>query len=226
MVTGDYVLTAMSKKNAAAQSPSRSAYEPSVLFQPLEDDGTFPNSRLASVLYRLAVKLAGHDPAAVFEQLFAENGWDGSWLKGIYPFHHYHSTAHEVLGVYRGSVKVRLGGERGVVHDLGPGDVVIMPAGVAHNNLRSTGDFGVVGAYPQGQSPDMNYGRPGERPRSESNFCCTEVASPYPCFGTRRWRGRAEGDGLVNLLDAENRKSKVRKVTNGPTTSSTAISIM
>ena len=100
MVTGDYVLTAMSKRSTAAQSPQRSADEPDVLLQPLEDDGVFPNSQLPLVLYRLAVKLAGHDPTAVFEQLFAANGWDGSWRDGIYPFHHYHSTAHEVLGIY------------------------------------------------------------------------------------------------------------------------------
>jgi uncharacterized protein YjlB len=185
----------MSKRNATSQPPSKPASEPEVLLQPLEDDGVFPNSRLPLVLYRLAVKLAGHDPAAVFEQLFAANGWDGSWRNGIYSFHHYHSTAHEVLGVYRGSARVQLGGERGVVHDLGPGDVVIIPAGVAHKNLGSTGDFGVVGAYPQGQIPDMNYGRPGERPRSESNIRRVALPKADPLFGVtgplmENWGGR------------------------------------
>ncbi len=85
------------------QSPSKSTNEPDVLFEELQDDGIFPNSRLPLALYRLAVKLAGYDPAAVFEQLFAANGWQGSWRDGIYPYHHYHSTAHEVLVVYRGS---------------------------------------------------------------------------------------------------------------------------
>ena len=130
----------------------------------------FPNSRLPLLLYRMAVKLPGQDPAKIFEQLFAANGWHGSWRNGIYPYHHYHSTAHEVLGVYRGSAKVQLGGERGVVHDLGPGDVVIIPAGVAHKNLGSSGDFGVVGSYPQGQNQDMKYGRPGERATADYNI--------------------------------------------------------
>ncbi len=173
----------MNKRSTATQSPSKPASEPDVLLQPLEDDGVFPNSRLPLVLYQLAVKLAGHDPAAIFEQLFAANGWDGSWRNGIYPFHHYHSTAHEVLGVYRGSARVQLGGERGVVHDVRPGDVVIIPAGVAHKNLGSTGDFGVVGAYPRGQNPDMNYGRPGERPRSDSNIRRVALPKADPLFG-------------------------------------------
>ena len=173
----------MNKRSTATQSPSRFADESDVLFEELKDDGIFPNSRLPLVLYRLAVKLAGHDPAAVFEQLFAANGWDGSWRNGIYSFHHYHSTAHEVLGVYRGSARVQLGGERGVVHDLGPGDVVIIPAGVAHKNLGSTGDFGVVGAYPQRQIPDMNYGRPGERPRTDSNIRRIALPKADPVFG-------------------------------------------
>lgn len=174
-------MTATSTKTAEIKSPSKPADEPDVLFQEPKDDGIFPNSRLPLVLYRMAVKLAGHDPAAVFEQVFAANHWLGGWRDGIYLVHHYHSTAHEVLGVYRGSARVELRGERGVVHDLGPGDVIIIPAGVAHKNLGSTGDFGVVGVYPQGQNPDMNYGRPGERPRTVSNI--SRVALPKADFG-------------------------------------------
>ena len=70
-----------------------------------------------------------------------------------------------------------------MVHDLGPGDVVIIPAGVAHKNLGSTGDFGVVGAYPQRQIPDMNYGRPGERPRTDSNIRRIALPKADPVFG-------------------------------------------
>lgn len=183
MVTGDYVLTAMSKKSVATQSPSKPANEPDVLFAELQDDGVFPNSRLPLILYRLAVRLEGRDPAAVFEQLFAENGWVGSWRNGIYPYHHYHSTAHEVLGVYRGSARVQLGGERGVVHEVLSGDVIIIPAGVAHKNLGSTADFGVVGAYPEGQDWDMNYGKPGERPGADRNLRRVALPKADPVFG-------------------------------------------
>ncbi len=157
--------------------------EPQVLVWKLEDDGAFPNSRLPLVLYRRALLVPERDLAATFEHLFAVNGWHGSWRDGISRYHHYHSTAHEVLGVYRGSAKVQLGGERGIIQTVDPGDVIIIPAGVAHKNLGSSDDFGVVGAYPEGQDWDMNYGRPGERPRVERNI--SEVALPNadPIYG-------------------------------------------
>ena len=113
------------------------------------------NPRLPLLAYPAAVELSVQDPASRFEQLFASNGWTGSWRNGIFPFHHYHSTAHEVLGIYSGSAVAQLGGENGVTLSLNPGDVVIIPAGVGHKRLSSSGGLGVVGAYPSGQSPDV-----------------------------------------------------------------------
>lgn len=63
----------------------------------LGDDGTFPNSRLPLLLYRQALLVPERELAATVEELFGANGWQGSWRNGIYPYHHYHSTAHEVL---------------------------------------------------------------------------------------------------------------------------------
>jgi uncharacterized protein YjlB len=136
----------------------------------LADDGTFPNSVLPALIYKAAVAARGGDPAAAFETLFARHGWEGSWRDGLYTFHHYHSTAHEVLGVYSGIVHVQLGGERGVTVDLETGDVVVIPAGVAHKNLAASSDFKIVGAYPAGTSPDLRYGKPGERPAADRNI--------------------------------------------------------
>lgn len=154
-----------------------------MLAKHLRDDGVFPNSGLPLLVYRGAVRLPEHDPAATFERLFAANGWEGSWRDGIYPYHHYHNTAHEVLGVYRGSARVQLGGERGVVQEVHPSDVISIPAGVAHKNLGSTADFGVVGAYPAGQGWDMNFGRPGERPRAEGNVVRVPLPKADPVYG-------------------------------------------
>jgi hypothetical protein len=57
-----------------------------------KDDGVVPNNpKLPFILYRSPVSLADDfDPAAVFEELFARNGWRNSWRNGIYDYVHYH----------------------------------------------------------------------------------------------------------------------------------------
>ncbi len=149
------------------------------------DDGRFPNNeKLPLVVYQNAVKLPQRDPAATFEEIFHANGWGNSWRNGIYPYHHYHSTAHEVLGISRGEAAVRLGGdERGQTFEVHSGDVIIIPAGVAHKNLGSSPDFQVVGAYPKGQKWDMNYGQPGERPQAERNIAQVPLPQTDPVYG-------------------------------------------
>jgi len=127
-----------------------------VIAHMLEADGEIPNNaRLPLLVYPAAVALDVPDPASVFEGLFASNDWVGCWRNGIFPYHHYHSTAHEVLGIYSGSAVAQLGGDGGVRLSLQPGDVVIIPAGVGHKRLSSKGALGVVGAYPGGQQPDI-----------------------------------------------------------------------
>lgn len=121
----------------------------------LHRDGDIPNNPvLPLLLYRQAVALPAGDPASIFETLFSRHGWPGGWRNGVFAFHHYHSTAHEVLGVFAGSATVQFGGDGGECFDVGPGDVIIIPAGVAHKNIRDD-SLGVVGAYPNGQRPDM-----------------------------------------------------------------------
>lgn len=158
--------------------------EPRVVAHLLRDDGEIPNNpRLPLLVYKNAVTLGAGDPAAVFERLFTANGWAGSWRNGVFPFHHFHSTAHEVLGVYAGSASIRLGGESGVTLEVAPGDVVIIPAGVGHKKLASRGDFGVVGAYPAGQHPDICRG--GRREFDERAGEVARVALPAmdPVYG-------------------------------------------
>jgi len=76
-----------------------------------DDDGAIPNNpRLPFVIYAGALNPEDQDPAALCEDLFASHGWIGAWRDGIFAFPHYHSTAHEVLGIARGKAEVRLGG--------------------------------------------------------------------------------------------------------------------
>ena len=146
----------------------------------LPETTAFPSSPLPVLLYRAA--LAQPDPD-VFEQVFEKHGWTSAWRNGLYTFHHYHSTAHEVLGVYRGSVRVRLGGEQGVELALQAGDVVVIPAGVAHKNEGAAPDFAVLGAYPSGTGPDMQYGKAGERPSADQRIQALALPAADPLQG-------------------------------------------
>jgi len=141
---------------------SETARHPTIETFVFEDDGIVPNNRLPLVVYRGALPASG-DRAAACERMFAANGWPDAWRNGIYPYHHYHSAAHEVLGIARGQARVTLGGEHGETVELRAGDVVVIPAGVAHKRESASGDLLVIGSYPRGQRPDMcraDAGRP------------------------------------------------------------------
>jgi len=114
------------------------------------DDGRIPNNpTLPLVLYRGGIDLAGTpDPEDVIEKTFAANGWSNMWRNGIYPYPHYHSMIHEVMGVARGRATVRFGGKHGEEIEVASGDVVILPAGTGHQCLKQTPTLVVIGAYP------------------------------------------------------------------------------
>ena len=150
----------------------------------IKDDGTFPNNEcLPLLVYQGVLKLPSGDPARGVEELFHANDWGGSWRNGIFCYHHYHSTAHEALGVYGGQARVQLGGPAGPEFDVRGGDVIVIPAGVAHKNLGFSPDFRVVGAYPAGQRPDMKTGEAGDRPQADRNIGKVALPKMDPVFG-------------------------------------------
>jgi uncharacterized protein YjlB len=146
-----------------------------------KDDGKIPNSKLPLLVYRNALRSG--ITAAKLKKQFAANNWTNSWENGVYSFHHYHSTSHEVLGIYSGSAKLHFGGENGEKLKVKAGDIVIIPAGVGHKNLGATSDFGVVGAYPEGRDWDLLKGEPGERPTADKNIAALPVPETDPLLG-------------------------------------------
>ena len=149
----------------------------------LEDDGRFPNSELPVIIYRSAWKLSYLFPSSFIIRHFEKNNWTNAWRSGIYDYHHYHSTTHEVLAVYKGKTKLLLGGSKGKVVDIRKGDVIVIPAGVAHKNLEPKNDMKCVGAYPKGQDYDMNYGKHEERPNSDLHIQQVPLPETDPVFG-------------------------------------------
>jgi uncharacterized protein YjlB len=149
------------------------------------DDGGIPNHpRWPVIVYWNAVQLPRTlDSAAVMEDLFKSNGWGDSWRNGIYDYLHYHSRIHEVLGVARGSAKVRLGGDRGRTFKFSAGDVVILPAGTGHQCLAASKDFLVVGAYPPSHTYDECRGTAEEHERSVGSVEKVKRPGKDPVFG-------------------------------------------
>lgn len=123
----------------------------------LARNGWVPNHPTLPVLiYRGAAGIGtAPDSAAALEALFHHHGWQPRWRSAIYDFHHYHSSAHEVLGVAHGTATLVLGGPGGHEVQVRRGDVVLLPAGTGHRLLRAEEGFQVVGAYPPEQSWDI-----------------------------------------------------------------------
>ena|SRR5688572_13598086 len=150
----------------------------------LTADDAFPNNGLLPLLlYRQAFSIAENETDTI-KEIFATNRWTNSWVNGIYDYHHYHSTAHEVLVALRGSARVQFGGPNGVTLTFEKGDVVIIPAGVAHKKIDDADGFTCFGAYPEGQQYDMNYGKPGERPTADENIKKVPLPENDPLFGS------------------------------------------
>jgi uncharacterized protein YjlB len=84
-------------------------------------------------------------------RLFADHGWGGAWVDGVFDFHHFHSTSHEALAVVAGAATIELGGPQGKAFDVAAGDVLVLPAGTGHRRATARDGFTVVGAYPAGQ---------------------------------------------------------------------------
>ncbi|WP_050022358.1 MULTISPECIES: cupin domain-containing protein [Chryseobacterium] len=148
-----------------------------------KDDGSIPNSKFPLLIYKNAFSQRGSKGGDWLEERFATNGWTNTWRWGIYPFHHYHSNTHEVLGVFSGGALLQMGGEKGEKIQVKAGDILIIPAGVGHKCITHSDDFTVLGAYPSGLSPDLMKGEKSERPAADQRIAKVKLPSADPLTG-------------------------------------------
>lgn len=148
-----------------------------------KDDGKIPNSKFPLLVYKNAFTEKSLEGASWLEKQFAKNNWTNSWRNGVFSYHHYHSISHEVLGVYAGNALLHMGGENGQKLEVSAGDVLIIPAGVGHKRLKSSHDFAVVGAYPNGSDYDILRGEPGDRPKAQQNIAKVPLPDYDPLTG-------------------------------------------
>ena len=149
-----------------------------VVHQVIGESGDIPNNdQLPLILYKNALDLTTDDPDDEFQKAFDANGWGNGWRdQVIFSYHHYHSQAHEVVGIARGTATIQFGGPDGPVFEVEAGDVALIPAGVGHCRLDDAPGLSVVGAYPPGQSADVK--RQGEAAGPGIRACVSAVPLP------------------------------------------------
>lgn len=145
-----------------------------------DDDGYIPNNpELPVILYSGVFK---QHPMEI-EPTFKLNNWRNSWIDGVFDYHHYHSNAHEVLGVRAGSAMLLIGGKYGEPVEVRTGDVLVLPAGTGHKKLKCSANFEVVGAYADGKEYNLKTGQSNERPQVLKDIQNVDVPSMDPVFG-------------------------------------------
>ena len=147
----------------------------------LAPDDRMPNSALPVIVYRRVAE--GEALDLLFRETFVANGWAGLWTGAIFGYDHFHSNAHEVVGVFSGQAQLGIGGKSGVKIDVAEGDVLILPAGMGHRRIRADHDFMAVGAYPSGQEVHDIYTDLSECPNYRQRLDAVALPKQDPIYG-------------------------------------------
>jgi uncharacterized protein YjlB len=145
----------------------------------IKDTGDIPNNPELPVIVYQGV----FNDNLNMESQFQLNNWTGTWTGDVYDYHHYHTNTHEVLGVKSGKATVLVGGDAGEKLELKAGDVVVLPAGTGHKKIDSSEDFEVVGAYPNGNKPDLKEKDPEGRTQALSQIKNVPLPETDPVYG-------------------------------------------
>ncbi|HEY8933890.1 MAG TPA: cupin, partial [Cyclobacteriaceae bacterium] len=147
-------------------------------------NNNIPNSSFPLVIYKNVFASRGDSGAEWLETHFQKCGWSNSWRNGVFPYHHYHSITHEVMGVYSGNDILQFGGPDGQQLAVEEGDVIVIPAGVGHKNIRTSHTLKVVGAYPEGMEYDVMLATPSDYKKACANLREVPFPTTDPVFGT------------------------------------------
>ena len=149
----------------------------------------FPNcAPLKLPLLILKRSFPAKTSATEIEQKFSSNGWDPAWRYSMFPFSHYHSNTHEALAIFAGQALLQFGGDDEVFvqEQVEAGDVILVPAGVAHKQVKASGGFTMVGAYPKGAPQwDCLEGKGGHSEKTAAEDIISKVSLPPadPVYG-------------------------------------------
>jgi uncharacterized protein YjlB len=106
-----------------------------------KDDGLIPNSKHPVLIYRSAIGFVESVPRLAARNLIADhigkNGWRLEEGLTLYSYHLYDRKAHKAFIVINGQATLQLGGPKvGRSAVIEEGDLIVIPAGVAHRHLR------------------------------------------------------------------------------------------
>lgn len=152
------------------------------------DDGIVPNSRYPALIYRGVCDWSEEPDADEAQEhlddIVLRHGWYADWVGSVYKRVHYHSTAHEALVVFCGTAMLEIGGRRlGMTCAMGPGDALVLPAGLGHRRLSSSADFTVFGLYPKDQKWDLQWDWEKSRAASLRRIAKVPLPAQDPFYG-------------------------------------------
>ncbi|MDB4293539.1 cupin domain-containing protein [Maribacter sp.] len=155
--------------------------QPDVLF--FKDDSITPNSELPVIVYRDVLKSAEIKSGISIQSVFEANNWTNNWADTIMTKNHYHSTTHEVIGINKGKVRLKIGGKDGSILTVQEGDVLLIPAGVGHFSLSNATLYEAIGGYPDGAAWDMIFDEKDKHGVAVERIRHIPIPKTDPIFG-------------------------------------------